>query len=185
MVYPAAHSMVMPPPLSRPTPPGGLRPALTPAAGTTPGQLSGSRQETRSLQVRSPRNQGNPATAYSGAAAFRSLARDPYQQPPEPQNDRRSRPDLWLFPSNRPGRHLDPQFIMKRLRNLGVNLLGARNTALQSLVVEVPPPLVAELLGHSYNVTQRDAQIAGQTWAGYVTSRPSPHVPGGPAGTIR
>jgi hypothetical protein len=42
---------------------------------------------------------------------------------------------------------------MKRLRNLGINLLGARNTALQSLVVEAPPPLVAELLGYSYNVT--------------------------------
>jgi hypothetical protein len=42
---------------------------------------------------------------------------------------------------------------MKRLRNLGINLPGARNTALQSLVVEAAPPLVAELLGYSYNVT--------------------------------
>jgi hypothetical protein len=71
----------------------------------------------------------------------------------------------WLFPSNRPGRHLNPQFIMTRLRNLGINLLGARNTALRSLVVETPPPLVAELLGDSYNVTQRHAEIAAQPWA--------------------
>jgi hypothetical protein len=77
----------------------------------------------------------------------------------------------WLFPSNRPGRHLDPQFIMKRLRGLGINLLGARNTALQSLVIEVPPPLVAELLGYSYNVTQQHADVTAQPWAGYVTSR--------------
>jgi hypothetical protein len=77
----------------------------------------------------------------------------------------------WLFPSSRPGRHLGPQFIMRRLRNLGIDLLGARNTTLQSLVVGVPPPLVAELLGYSYNVTQLHAEIAAQPWAAYVTSR--------------
>ena len=60
---------------------------------------------------------------------------------------------------------------MKRLRNLGINLLGTRNTALQSLVVEAPPPLVAELLGYSHNVTQLHAEIAAQPWAAYVTSR--------------
>lgn len=67
--------------------------------------------------------------------------------------------------------HLTAQTIMKRLRSLGINLLGARNTALQSLAAEVPPPLVAELLGYSYNVTQRHAEIAAQPWAGYVTSK--------------
>jgi hypothetical protein len=49
------------------------------------------------------------------------------------------------------------------------NLLAARNTALQSLVAEAPPPLVAELLGYSYNTTQRHAQIAAQPWARYAT----------------
>jgi len=87
-------------------------------------------------------------------------------------NHIRSRPNLratggvatspWLFPSVRPGRHLDPQQIMKRLRGLGIDLLGARNTALQSLVVAAPPPLVAELLGYSYNTAQCHAQIAAQ-----------------------
>jgi hypothetical protein len=75
----------------------------------------------------------------------------------------------WLFPSSRPGRHLAPNFIMSRLRDLGINLLAARNTAMQSLVAEAPPPLVAELLGYSYNTTQRHAQIAAQPWARYVT----------------
>ena len=67
---------------------------------------------------------------------------------------------LGYSPAARPGRHLTPNFIMTRLRNLGINLLAARNTALQSLVVEAPPPLVAELLGYSYNTTQRHAEIA-------------------------
>jgi hypothetical protein len=51
------------------------------------------------------------------------------------------------FPEAHPGTHLDPQSIMLRLRKLGVDLLGGRNSALQNLVAEVPPPLVAELLG--------------------------------------
>jgi len=47
-------------------PPGGLRPALTPVAGTTPRQLPGAAANnftTRPLQLKSPRNQGSPARA--------------------------------------------------------------------------------------------------------------------------
>ena len=84
-------------------------------------------------------------------------------------------PSPWLFPSIRPGRHLTAQTTMKRLRDLGINLLGARNTALQSLAVEAPPPLVAELLGYSYNVTQRHAEIAAQPWARYVKAADAHH----------
>ena len=76
----------------------------------------------------------------------------------------------WLFPSSYPGKHVDSQSIMKRLRDLGVNLLGARNSAIQSLVAEVPAPLVvAELLGYSYQIAQRHAEIAAQPWSRYVT----------------
>jgi hypothetical protein len=83
----------------------------------------------------------------------------------------------WLFPGVLPGRHLVAQSITTRRRSLGINLLGARKTALQSLAAEVPPPLVAELLGYSYNVVQRHAEIAAQQWASYVTSRRPPQVP--------
>jgi hypothetical protein len=51
---------------------------------------------------------------------------------------------------------------MTRLRGLGIDLLGARNTALQSLVVAAPPPLVAELLGYSDSAP-----------SGTLTSQPS------------
>ena len=76
---------------------------------------------------------------------------------------------LWLFPSTYPGKHLEAQHVMKRLRALGVNLLGARNSAIQNLVAEVPPPLVAELLGYSYQVAHRHAEVAAQPWSRYVT----------------
>jgi hypothetical protein len=76
---------------------------------------------------------------------------------------------LWLFPSARPGRHLTPQSIMTRLRGLGIDLLGARNTALQSLVLAAPPPLVAELLCYSYNAPSGTLTSQAQPWARYVT----------------
>ncbi|MEE6140767.1 recombinase XerD [Mycobacterium sp. 050128] len=101
-------------------------------------------------------------------------------------NHMRRRPNLgaaggvadspWLFPSVRPGRHLGPQMIMERLARLGIDLLGARNTALQSLVVAAPPPLVAELLGYSYNTAQLHAEIAAQPWARYVTKTAAKHA---------
>ena len=76
----------------------------------------------------------------------------------------------WLFPERPvPAGTSTRNVIMERLGRLGIDLLGARNTALQSLVVEAPPPLVAELLGYSYNTTQRHAEIAAQPWARYVT----------------
>jgi hypothetical protein len=82
----------------------------------------------------------------------------------------------WLFPSVQAGRHLAPQVIRERLERLGIDLLGARNTTLQSLVVAAPPPVVAELLGYSYTTTQLHAEIAAQPWARYVT-KPSPMTP--------
>ena len=47
--------------------------------------------------------------------------------------------------------------------------IGGRNAALKNLVAEVPPPLVAELLGYSHQVTQRHAEMASQRWSRYVT----------------
>jgi hypothetical protein len=52
------------------------------------------------------------------------------------------------------GKHLDTDTWLKKLRNLGVNILGARNSALQNLVSEIPPPVVAHLLGYSHDCTQ-------------------------------
>ncbi|KUH64988.1 recombinase XerD [Mycolicibacterium novocastrense] len=75
----------------------------------------------------------------------------------------------WLFPGHRAGKHLDPHTMMMALRTLGIDLLGARNSALQNLVAEITPPVVANLLGYSHNCTHRHAQLAAQPWARYVT----------------
>jgi hypothetical protein len=121
------------------------------------------------------------AVTQSGGETRIALGQEPVPEPFASQLEHHllNRPNLrttggaigtpWLFPSSRPGRHVDPQSIMMRLRWLGVELLGSRNTALQELVSEVPPPLVAEMLGYSYQVTQRHAEVAGTTWSRYVT----------------
>lgn len=79
----------------------------------------------------------------------------------------------WLFPGMSPGHHLTAQHIMRHLRHMGIHLRGARNTALQAMVVDVPPPIVAEMLGYGHKSAQRHADIAARTWGGYVTPRPT------------
>jgi hypothetical protein len=80
----------------------------------------------------------------------------------------------WLFPGYRPGRHIHPDTLMVRLRKLGIKLLGARNSALRGLVSEVPAPLVAEMLGYSYQVTQKHAAATAAPWSKYIASTRSP-----------
>ena len=77
----------------------------------------------------------------------------------------------WLFPSTLAGRHLHPNTVMDRLRELGVNLLGARNRAIGELVLEVPPSLVAEALGYSAQVAFLHANKAAEPWARYAGRR--------------
>jgi hypothetical protein len=79
---------------------------------------------------------------------------------------------LWLFPSTRAGRHLHPNTVMDRLRDLGVNLLGVRNRAIGELVLEVPPALVADALGYSHQVAFKHAAAAAEPWARYAGRRP-------------
>lgn len=77
----------------------------------------------------------------------------------------------WLFPSTLAGRHLHPNTVMDRLRELGVKLLGARNRAIGELVLECPPSLVAEALGYSTQVAFLHADKAAEPWARYAGRR--------------
>lgn len=74
----------------------------------------------------------------------------------------------WLFPGYNAGQHLHPHTMLDRLHDRGISVLGARNAALQNLVAQIPPPVVAHLLGYSHNTTQHHAQLAAQPWSRYV-----------------
>ena len=75
----------------------------------------------------------------------------------------------WLFPGTLPGQHIHADAMMGQLRALGIDLGGARNTALRSLIQELPPTLVANALGYSYQVIHKHAADAGVPMAGYAT----------------
>lgn len=145
---------------------------------------AGAQNSSTSVPVRLPRHAALQTTAISQTDEETRIAlgKDPCTRP-EPfasqlNHHLRHRPNLrtaggavgtpWLFTSNRPGRHIDPQAIMMRLRALGINLQGARNTALRELVSAMPAPLVAEMLGYSDQVTHKHAAEVGNTWARYV-----------------
>lgn len=51
---------------------------------------------------------------------------------------------------------------MERVREIGIELLGARNA-----LKEVPAPLVAEMLGYSYQVIQKHAAAGAEPWSRY------------------
>lgn len=74
----------------------------------------------------------------------------------------------WLFPGVRAGTHLHPNTAMVRLRHLGIGLLGGRNRALDELVLECPPSLVADALGYSHQVAFLHADKSAEPWARYA-----------------
>lgn len=108
---------------------------------------------------------GSEATAVP--EPFAGLLRDHLASRPN-MRTANSSGNPWLFPSTRAGYHLHPNTLMKRLRNLGVDLLGARNAALRDLVQRVPAPIVATQLGYSPQVTQRHADHAAQPMSRYA-----------------
>ncbi len=59
---------------------------------------------------------------------------------------------------------------MKELRRHGIDLRGGRNSALGNLVKLAPASIVADMLGYSYQVTERHAALAATTYARYAQS---------------
>ncbi|MFF1254404.1 recombinase XerD [Pseudarthrobacter sp. NPDC058329] len=80
----------------------------------------------------------------------------------------------WLFPGTLAGQPLHPNTIMDRLRGLGIDLRGARNSALDEHLLVSPPPLVADALGYSHQIAFLHADAAGDAWSRYVNLRTNP-----------
>jgi len=76
----------------------------------------------------------------------------------------------WLLPATMPGQHSHADAMMGQQRALGIQLSGARSTALRGLVQELPPTLVANALGYSYQAIHKHAADAGVPMAGYAGS---------------
>jgi hypothetical protein len=65
------------------------------------------------------------------------------------------------------GQHIHADAMMGQLRALGIDIGGARNTALRGLVQELPPTLVANALGYSYQAIHKHPADAAVPMAGY------------------
>lgn len=67
----------------------------------------------------------------------------------------------------------------KRATQSGIHLAGSRTGALRRLVLDCPPPVVADMLGYGYHSMDRHAVRAGSPWSSYAALRAHPQLPDG------
>jgi len=77
----------------------------------------------------------------------------------------------WLFPGRRAGQPIGDKGLSRRLTKLGIPVRGARNSALLELAREVPPSILADLLGLTPEAVDRWRELAGGSWTAYVGAR--------------
>ena len=71
----------------------------------------------------------------------------------------------------RAGSHISREQLKAELNALGVDVLAAKNTALDELVASMPAPIVADALGYSYTALGQHEQHRGVRYRGYVSGR--------------
>jgi integrase len=74
----------------------------------------------------------------------------------------------WLFPGRRGGQPMTPATVERRLRLAGIPARGGRSAALRQLVLQAPAPVIATMLGYSYQGTAYVAAEAGSPWSRYA-----------------
>jgi hypothetical protein len=77
-------------------------------------------------------------------------------------------PTSWLFPGDRAGRHISVAALGNRLRALGIEPQRTRLAALDQLTKEVPPALLAGVLGIHTSSVVATADRSGGNWARYA-----------------
>jgi hypothetical protein len=82
-----------------------------------------------------------------------------------------SDPQQWLFPGSRAGYPISRAQLSRRLAAAGVEVRAARNGALLQLAGEVPPIVLADLLGISINNAVKWVRISSGDWSNYAADR--------------
>jgi hypothetical protein len=77
----------------------------------------------------------------------------------------------WLFAGRQPDRPLHPLQLIRRLGELGIPTRATRNAALLQLAAEVPPTVLADLLGLHPYTTVGWVKAAGGDWNRYAADR--------------
>jgi hypothetical protein len=84
-------------------------------------------------------------------------------------SDRES--NIWIFKGRRAGRHLTSATIREPLARRCISLRAARNVALMNLARDLPPSVLAELLGISIYAAERWSAHSGHDWTDYPRIR--------------
>lgn len=80
----------------------------------------------------------------------------------------------WLFPGRRAGQAMDPGSLRDLLQEIGIPAQSGRTAAIRQLVLQMPPPVVAQALGYHHNSTTRIAAEAGTALERIRSRRPQP-----------
>jgi hypothetical protein len=80
-------------------------------------------------------------------------------------------PSPWLFPSARAGRHATPRAVSTRLQRLGIQPRAMRQAALIQLAAEIPPAMLAGLLGIHPTTAVKWTRLGGGNWTTYAAAR--------------
>ena len=83
----------------------------------------------------------------------------------------------WLFPGRLAGQPITTQQLLTRTRRLGIHLRGGRNAALRDLLLTVPVPVLASVLGYDPETLEHHRAHAGTTWVTYASYRSSTNQP--------
>lgn len=78
----------------------------------------------------------------------------------------------WLFMGLVPGRPLSADGLRVKLAGFGLHIRLARNAALIALAAELPPAVLADLIGLHHNTAARWSQLAARDWQAFVAARP-------------
>ncbi|MGC5172068.1 hypothetical protein ACLQ2Q_15585 [Microbacterium sp. DT81.1] len=71
------------------------------------------------------------------------------------------RDDIWIFPGDRHGGHMLPSSLSTQLKQLGVSPVGAHQSSAATLITQMPPAVVARLLGVRNSTAAKWQQLAG------------------------
>ncbi|MFI5905822.1 hypothetical protein [Streptomyces cyaneofuscatus] len=77
----------------------------------------------------------------------------------------------FLMPGRIPGRHRSVNWLYTQMREHGLPVRPARNTAMIEAVTRLPPIVVADLFGIQPGTADSWARYANASWAAYLTAR--------------
>lgn len=82
----------------------------------------------------------------------------------------------WLFPGGFAGQHVAPETLAHRLRQLGISPIKLRTDVLLGLAADVPPSILADLIGLYLATAARWTHAAGGDWTHYAAVRAAPRL---------